>query len=348
MKPVVDSVLPLFALVLAGYLCARRGLLGAEAARNLNLFVVWLALPALLFQAVAETRWSQVNHPGFVLSLGLGMAVTFLLSAGLSLGWGRRRSRGRLADASLEGLAASYPNTGFMGIPLCLVVFGREGLAPAIIAAILTVCVLFGISLALIEIGLQAERGSGGGIGRALLKVGATLARNPLLMAPGLGLLFAVTRLPLPLPVTRFTGLLGGAASPCALVTLGLDLFFTQSPPADRGPSRGVPPASEPASDRIVARGVLPVVLRIVALKMIVQPVITGLLVLLVFDMPRLWSSAALLLSALPIGTGPFMLAKLYDRDAGVTARAILLSTLLSLVTLSALVAGIARAGVHP
>jgi malonate transporter and related proteins len=310
MKQVVDSALPLFALILTGYLAGRSGILGAAATDSLNRFVVWLALPALLFQAVAETRFAQINQPGFVLAIGLGMVGTFLLSLALD-----RRRKGRLADASIEALAASYPNTGFMGIPLCLAVFGHEGLPPAIIATILTACLLFGISLALIELGLQR----GPGAGRALLKVGAALARNPLLVAPALGLLFAAARVPLPGPVLRFTGLLGSAASPCALVTVGL--FLAQSR----------------ASGEARAIG------RIVVLKMLVQPLVTGVLAFAVFRMPRLWASAALLLNALPIGTGPFMLAKLYDREAAVTSRAILISTLLSLVTISLLVAWLGR-----
>jgi malonate transporter len=311
MKPVIDSVVPLFALILTGYLCGRRGVLGVAATESLNKFVVWLALPALLFQAVAEVRWAEVNQPGFVFSIGFGMIGTFLLSLALD-----RRRRSRLPDASVEALAASYPNTGFLGIPLCLSVFGRPGLHPAIIATVLTACLLFGLSLTLIELGRQQGRGTG----RALLKVGAALARNPLLVAPALGLVLAVARLPLPGPLARFTGLLGGAASPCALVTLGL--FLAQS--------------RAPAAPRVIAR--------IVVLKMLVQPLVTGVLVLAVFDMPRVWSSAALLLNALPIGTGPFMLAKLYDREAAVTSRAILLSTLLSLVTISLLVAWLGRA----
>jgi predicted permease len=246
----------------------------------------------------------------------------------VALGWSRGPARGRgggrLSDASIEALAASYPNSGFMGIPLCLAVFGHDGLHPAIIAALLTACVLFGLALALIEIGLH----QGTGTARALLRVAWTLARNPLLIAPVLGLVLAVAGIPLPGPLLRFTGLLGGAASPCALVTIGL--FLAQTRPAGdvRGGGREV--------------------LAIVALKMVLQPLITGLLVFAVFDLPRLWSSAALLLSALPVGTGPFMLAKLYDRKAAVTARAILLSTVLSLLTISALVAWIGRVGGSP
>jgi predicted permease len=55
--------------------------------------------------------------------------------------------------------------------------------------------------------------------------------------------------------------------------------------------------------------------------------------------MPVLWAHTALLVSALPIGTGPFMLAKLYNREAAITSRAILVSTVVSLATVSALVA---------
>jgi predicted permease len=320
MKLVVEAVLPLFALILAGYVCGWRGLFGAGATNALNLFVVWLALPALLFQALAEAHWSELDRPGFVAAIALGMLATFV--PWVALARGRRHSATPLPDASIEALAASYPNTGFMGIPLCLAVFGRAGLQPAIIATILTACLLFGLSLALIEIGLQPGRATGG----AIVKAAATLARNPLLVAPALGALFAIAHIPRPAPLTRFTSLLGGAASPCALVTIGL--FLAQNR-GIAGDARGGP--------RREAR----VVAAIVALKMVVQPLVTGVLVFAVFDLPRPWSTSALLLSALPIGTGPFMLAKLYDREAAVTSRAILLSTVVSMVTTSLLVAWI-------
>jgi malonate transporter and related proteins len=326
MKAVVDSVLPLFALILAGYLCGLRGVLGPGATDSLNRFVVWLALPALLFQAVAQARWAEVNHPAFALSIAAGMLGTFGLWVGVSLRWSRGRGE-RLPDASIEGLAASYPNTGFMGIPLCLSVFGRDGLPPAIIATILTACLLFGLSLALIEIGLQRAQGTA----RALRKAGASLARNPLLIAPALGLAVAIAGAPLPSALIRFTSLLGAAASPSALVTIGLFLAQSRRLAGDQAQSAPLPPPR--------ARG--RVILGIVALKMLLQPLITGALVFGVFHLPRLWSNAALLLSALPIGTGPFMLAKLYDREAAVTSRAILLSTLLSVLTISLLVAWI-------
>lgn len=310
MDAILNAALPIFALIVAGYLCAKRGILGPVATDNLNTFVVWLALPALLFQAMAQTTWQQLDHPGFLAAFGGGMAATFLLSFLLD----RRKAR-RLADASIEGLDAAYANTGFMGIPLCLVAFGAESLPAAIIATLLTACALFGGAIVLIEMDLQQERS----LRRTALKVGRSLARNPLLVAPLVGVLFALSGVALPAPLLRFTTLLSDAASPCALVTIGL--FLAQQQAGRNAGSVG----------------------RLVGMKLLVQPAITGVLAFRVFEMPALWAEAALLLSALPIGTGPFMLAKLYDREAAVTSRAILISTILSVVTISLLVARFGR-----
>jgi len=112
MKLVAEAVLPLFALILAGYVCGWRGLFGPGATNALNLFVVWLALPALLFQALAEARWSELDRPAFVAAIALGMLATFVPWVAMA------RRRKPLPDASIEALAASYPNTGFMGVPL--------------------------------------------------------------------------------------------------------------------------------------------------------------------------------------------------------------------------------------
>jgi malonate transporter and related proteins len=305
MQSVVNAALPIFALILAGFLCARRRLFGPGATEVLNNFVVWLALPAVLFQAMAQITWSEIDHPGFLAAFGGGMLVTFILSFALD------RRGARLCDRSIEGLDASYSNTGFMGIPLCLVVFGQGALPVAVISTLLTACVLFAGSIVLIEMDLQAEKR----LGRTLLKVARSLARNPLILSPLAGLAIAASGIALPGPVLRFTTLLGGAASPCALVTIGLFL----------------------AQKQVGGEGV--VVARLVALKLILQPALTWLLAFRVFAMPPLWAESAVLLAALPIGTGPFMLAKIYDREAGVTSRAILLSTILSVVTVSLLVA---------
>jgi len=308
---VLGAVLPIFGLIGAGYACGKRALLGPGATDALNKFVIWLALPALLFKAMAEATARDLDHPDFVIACAGGIAVTFLLAFVTS-----PRGAERRAEASLVSLAAAYANTGFIGIPLCVMVFGDRGLPAAVISTLLTVSVLFGIAIVLVESSLHR----GLSVLRTVARVLLSLVKNPLIFAPLLGAAFAVTHAPLPAALARFTGLLSGAASPCALVTIGLFLSEARAS-AERS-----------------------TVLRIVGLKMIVHPVATAIFAFGVFRMQPLWSHSVLLLSALPTGTGPFMLAKLYEREAAVISRAILITTLLSLLSISVLVAWFAHA----
>lgn len=306
MSIIVNAVLPLFALILLGYVAGRRRLLGAGAVDSLNKFVVYMALPCLLFLAMARITWEQINQPGYVITTAVSIVLVFALS--YLINPQRRKQR---ADAIIEGLAASYSNAGFMGIPLCLMLFGEASLPAVVIATLLTACVLFAFTIVLVEINLLGTSSLAG----TIRKVGASLLRNPLVLGPALGALFAVTGTPLPYALEQFTSLLGAAASPCALVTIGL--FLSQG---ERAESQGA-------------------VWRIVALKLLLHPAAAFVLAYWVFDMPPMWAATAVLLAAMPVGTGPFMLAKLYNLEPATTSRAILISTILSLVSVSLLVA---------
>jgi malonate transporter and related proteins len=301
-------VLPIFALVLAGWIVRRIGVLGPNATGELNRFVVYLALPALLFQIVASAKLQDIWRPAFIGAFGAGCMFLFGLTAGVRALTGRR-----LADAAVDGLNAGYANVGFIGFPLALAALGQQALAPALIATIVTVCAVFAVAIVLIELDLQG----GGRIGPTLGKVGLSLARNPLIVAPILGAVFPVTGWAEPLPLAAFFKLLAGSASPCALVALGL--FMAQKRPAGGAP--------------------LGTVAALTALKLLGQPVVTWLLAAFVFRLPPPLVRAAVLLAALPTGTGPFMLAEFYRREADVTARVILASTVLSIVTVSAYLA---------
>jgi len=302
MSSVVNVVLPVFALILLGYLCRRSGRMGPTGASELNRFVVWLGLPALLFSVVATSTWEQLWQPGFIAAFAIGCLGVFAVTLAY-----RMLQEQPLVDASLDALGASYANTGYVGIPLCMLVLGDEALQPAMVASIVVVCVLFAIALACVETGLHA----GQGVLRTLGKVSSALVRNPLVIAPLLGALWAATRLQLPVPLATLLKLLGAAAAPCALVSLGL--FLAQPQPGGR------------------VQGVWP----LVGLKLVVQPLITWYLAFQVFELPTLWAYSALLLAALPTGTGPYMLAEFYGREGSRVSRVVLLSTLGSLITLS-------------
>ncbi|WP_144158178.1 AEC family transporter [Paraburkholderia sp. BCC1885] len=308
MLSTLEILLPVFGLILAGFLCRRRGLLGPTAASELNRFVVWLALPALLFDIMAHATWHQLYQPAFVATFSISCAGVFLLILVVRLLSGRH-----LADASVDAIAGSYPNTGYIGFPLCLIAFGPVSQTPTTIATILVACVLFAIAIVLIEVGLQTERAPH----RLALKVVGSLARNPLIVSPILGVLVASIHVTLPQSAETFLKLLGGAASPCALVSLGLFLAEKREAQTDV--------AKSGAS------------LLLTGTKLLLQPALTWWLAARVFALPPLLVEMAVVLAALPTGTGPFMLAEFYRREAHITSRTILLSTLGSLVTLSLL-----------
>jgi malonate transporter len=303
-------VLPIFALIFLGFGCRRGGLFGPHATAELNRFVVYLALPALLFDIMAHARWATLDQPAFAAVFTLSTFIVFALTVLL-----RWRGARHLADVSIDGLNAGYGNTGFIGFPLSLIVFGRGMLGLTTVAAIITVCLLFGVAIVLIEIGLQTEARPA----RLLLKVGGSLLRNPLLVAPVLGAGWAATGLGLPASAETFFRLRGEAASPCALVALGLFLGERRADAASEG--------------GLVASLVL------VGLKLILQPVLAWVLATQVFRLAPALTHLVVVLAALPTGTGPFMLAEFYGREATITARAILLSTIGSLVTVSAYLA---------
>ncbi|PZW67795.1 hypothetical protein F471_02552 [Pseudomonas sp. URMO17WK12:I1] len=300
MASVLNVILPVFALILAGFACRRLGLLGASAASEINRMVVWLCLPALLFEAMATVVWDEIWQPGFILAYGIATLGLFALV----LLW-RLRSAS-LADASVQGLSASYANTGYMGIPLCLLVFGDAGMEPALIACLIVICVLFALAVVCIEVGLQNEKS----VLAAVRKVCVALLKNPIVMAPVLGGLWAATAQPLPASLHQFLKLLAAATGPCALIALGLFLAEKHAGPKQRGSG-------------------------LVLIKLVAHPLITWGLAVYVFRLPPMWAHAALLLSALPTGTGPFMLAEFYRRDGAEVSSTILLSTLGSLLTLS-------------
>lgn len=305
---VINSVVPIFGVILIGWICAKTELLQPAATDALNRFVVYIALPSLLFIAMAKADLQAMAEVGFVVSFTVGTLITSLAYLFMS-----RRDDIEPLPRMINAMSASYANAGFMGIPLILLVFGESALPIAVIGAVLTVAVQFAVTIVVIE----TQRAKGTSLIPVLRKVSRSLLKNPILIGTVAGISVSAFNLELPIAINDLVDLLAKAATPCALFTIGL--FLAQS---DR-------PAQSPA------------IAQIVWLKLVVHPVSVGVLALFVFDLDPLWAWCAILTTALPVGTGPFMLANLYHRDPSVSARAILISTLLSVFSLTALIAWI-------
>ena len=304
MLPVLSVVVPVFALILAGFIAGKTGKLGPNASAEINRFVVWLALPAQLFTFTANSDWQTLWQPGFIIAFSAGCFAVYI--AQLLYRWYHTRD---WVAASFTGLSGSYANTGYMGIPLCLLALGDSGLAPAVIATLVVVCGLFGLAIVFIEFGKQSHKPWYEIIAIVL----GSLAKNPLLVAPIAGAAWSASGLQMVEPAQQFLSFLAAAASPCALVSIGL--FLMQK-----------------------SEGKVSGVWSLTFIKLIVQPGVAWLVAGPILGLPLFWVQAAVLMSALPTGTGPFMLAQYYQADGSAISRVVLQTTVGSLLTLSLII----------
>lgn len=302
MQALFDVVLPVFAIVAAGYVCGRRKLLGAESSEALNGFVYWVALPALLFKAMAVVDLSEVLNGSFLAAF----AGASFLTWGLASIAGRVLFRLDPAEAALHGLSVAYPNSGFMGIPLAIAAYGEAAALPAIVATVISV-----LSVALAIVPIEIARQQKSELARLVGHVASALVRNPMIVAPCAGLIWAGTGLGLPTPFETFTGILGAAAGPCALFSIGL--FLVGKP---------------------LTEGSMEVAAMTVA-KLVIHPLLTAFAILVFFPTDPLWATVAILSAALPIGSGPFVLAQAQGIYVRRTSTVMLVTTVLSVGTIS-------------
>lgn len=306
MEPIVNVVLPVFAIIFAGFLAGQSGLLGEASSEALNRFVYWVALPVLLFYSMARVSPAEIFNGPFLAAFGLAslatMAGAFVIA--------RYVFKGGLPENALFAMTSVFGNTGFMGIPLTLVAFGEPGTLPAIVATVFQTAILVALTAALIELG-RAEGGQRGNVAWVL----RSLAKNPLLISPIAGIAVSFTGLRLPDPVANFCDILAPAAGPCALFAIGL---FLVGKPLRRG---------------------LGEVAVMTVLKLVVQPLVTWWLAFHVFEVEPLWATVAVLVAALPAGANCFVLAQAYGVYVQRTSAAILISTVAAVATVSVLFA---------
>ena len=164
---------------------------------------------------------------------GFGLAVLLTFSVGMLSTRLAAQEPGRrgLAGMSLQGIAASWGNVGYMGVPLCLAAYGEAGLPPAMLTVIVTavVSMVFGVML------IELEIAAGHGPLKTFLRAAFNVARNPLPVSIALGMVVSAVGLPIPTPVEKWLDLLGAAAAPCALFAIGL--FLSDKPVPGTGRS---------------------------------------------------------------------------------------------------------------
>lgn len=311
MQAILNVAFPIFGVILAGYLAGQWRILGGDATAALNAFVSYFALPVLFFGTLARTPVRAVLDPALMAGFGLAVVATFavgMVSTRLAT-HGREAGRGGLAAMSLQGIASSWGNVGYMGVPICLAAFGEAGLPPAMLTVIVTavISMVFGVML------IELEVAAGHGPVKTFLRAAFNVARNPLPMSIALGIVVSALGVPIPTPAEKWLDLMGAAAAPCALFAIGLFL-----------------------SDKSIKSGLAEAGLATI-IKLLLQPLLAVLVLPFFIDLNSVPGKVALLMAALPTAANAFVLAKQFDISVEQNTAAVLLSTAFSVITVSAL-----------
>lgn len=311
---------PFFALILAGYWATKSGRLSLQAIPGLNNFVLYFALPCMLFRFGATTDMVSVFNPTLaVLYIAVSLCVV-ITAIGLTLS-----SRMGWNDAALGALVAAFPNSGFMGVPLLIGLLGTSMASPVILSITIDMILTSSLCIALSRLDGHGLRSMGPAIKNALKGV----LGNPMAWAILLGALFSVMQLKLPAPIEKTVWMLADAASPVALFTIGSVLARGQLQAHERPQS---------------VSGVWPIVI----LKLVVHPALIMLLGMLLMQLGAdlTWSSlvALVLVAALPSASNVSLLAERFGADNLRIARIILITTVIAFFTFSGSVYLLTRA----
>ena len=314
MHAIFAVTFPFFALVLLGYLAAQRGAMPESAIPGLNSFVLFFALPCMLFRFGASRPFAQLIDPSLI---GI-YAVSALLMVGFSIAVSIRPDAGSasvsLKDASFGALVATFPNAGFMGVPLLVGLLGERAAGPLIGAILVDLMLTSSLCLALAQMVPHSDSTKHDSLAASLGRALRGAASNPLPWAIALGALLAASGWSLPDPLAQIIKLLGDAATPVALFTIGAVLWRA------RQHSKSATPLS----------GYLP----IVVIKLLVHPLLVLSLGVIAAKLGAPVSHFGLLVlvltAALPSASNVSILAERYGADNGRVTRIIMASTALA------------------
>ena len=313
MASILSVTIPFFALVLCGYLAARLKLLPGSAIPGLNIYVLYFALPCMLYRFGASLPVAHLIDAS-VIAVWLGAALVMVLgtvAASRSAGVG-------LKDAAFGALTATFPNTGFMGVPLLAALLGPAAAGPVITTVLIDLLITSSLAIGLAQMG---DRGELGPAASALRSLRGALS-NPLPWAIGAGMVSSATGLHTIGPADTILRMLADSATPVALFAIGTVLWR----------------AGEHVHTRTPLRSYLPLALA----KLLVHP----LLVLGLGWLATRFLGASLspfsltvlvLAAALPSASTVSLLAERYGADNGRVTRAVVLSTALAFITFSLL-----------
>lgn len=304
MLAILLKTLPFFALIGLGYWAGRTRFFSEEATAYLTKFVFYFALSAMIFRFAANLELSDVWNSQLILGYLWGTAFVYGIATGVA--FLRRLS---VEEAAIEAQCAAIGNIGFLGIPMLSLLMGDA--AVGVIMILLAVDLVVFSSLIVILITGSRD----GRMSFAILRtVGGGLIRNPMIMAIVLGFTWSSLALPIPDPMNEFLAILGAAATPGALFAIGASL-------------------ASKSAERLAVAGWLSFA------KLVLHPVFVAIGILYLFPVDPYTAAVAISASALPVAGNVYILAQHYGVAPQRVSASILVSTAISIVTVTAVIA---------
>ncbi len=304
MLAILYTTVPFFALVLCGFVAARRGILPLAAIGGMNAFVLFFALPCMLFRFSAAMPLAQLFDPSVVITYLLcGMVVVALVIA--------LTRRGRIGwnDAAFGALVGAFPNSGFMGIPMMVALMGQQAAGTVMVTIMVDMVITTSLCIALSRLDGHSAASALHAAKNALRGVLA----NPLPWAIFGGAAVTAFQLTLPQPLVKTIGLMADAASPVALFTIGAVLARPNPHAADKGGEHWME------------------VLPVAAIKLFLHPLLVWLVgrvaIRMGVPLDAFTLKVLVLTAALPSASNVSLLAERFGADNGRIARIILVST---------------------
>jgi malonate transporter len=294
------TILPIFAIILMGWLAGASGYLPRALAAPLMRFAYYVAMPSLVFQTIADESLHSLLDWRFLAAFGGGSLICFaavMMFVRIACGAG-------VGKSAMLAAAVSMTNTGFVALPILKTLFGQPGVLAAAIATVFVGAMMFPILVLLLEIGRYDT--SHNVRTAALIRQVVT---NPVILATIFGLLWSILGSQLPGPVASILTMLGEALTPCALFAIGLDLTLTE------------------LRERLGLYALL------TALKLAIMPLVVYALCVAA-DLGRTATIAAVVCSAVPTAKSAYVLAVEYDVEKTVVGAVISMTTLFSVITL--------------
>jgi predicted permease len=300
------AVLPLFAMIAFGFCAARIKLVSEAASTGIVNYIYFFALPPMLIAMLSGAEPDKLLSGSRFL---VAMFLTEVVIAGLAVFWAWRtygRQAIGVAGFSILGFSACFSNGVFLSVPLAIAALGPEAAAPALLLVTLDIMLFVVVTFL-----LENSRIGGGGAALSALEA---IAKNPIILATLAGLALAFLSLNLPAPLQAFVDFVGPAAAPTALFALGVTLAMHPVSAASAKPA-GV----------------------IVVLKLFAQPALAALILFNIPGIDPLWRIVGVLFAAGPVGMNAYLFARRYEIGVAPVSTAIVVSTGLSVLTLSAL-----------